>query len=49
MLNAYANTDPELMKKCTSKFCVKYLDNEVIFKYTYIYIHIIIIIIKYFI
>ncbi|KAG4104656.1 TPR-like protein [Neocallimastix lanati (nom. inval.)] len=30
MLNAYANTDPELMKKCTSKFCVKYLDNEVV-------------------
>jgi len=30
MLNAYANNDPELMNKCTSKFCVKYLDNEVV-------------------
>jgi len=30
MLNAYANNDPELMNKSTSKFCVKYLDNEVV-------------------
>jgi len=30
MLNAYANSDAELMNKCTTKFCVKYLDNEVV-------------------
>jgi len=30
MLNAYANNDSELMNKSTSKFCVKYLDNEVV-------------------
>jgi len=30
MLNAYANSDQELMNKCTSSFCVKYLDNEVV-------------------
>jgi len=30
MLNAYANSDIELMNKCSTKFCVKYLDNEVV-------------------
>ncbi|ORX60050.1 TPR-like protein [Piromyces finnis] len=30
MLNAYANNDAELMNKSTTKFCVKYLDNEVV-------------------
>jgi len=30
ILNAYANSDPELMNKATSSFSVKYLDNEVV-------------------
>jgi len=30
MLNAYANSDVELMNKASSKFCVKYLDNEIV-------------------
>jgi len=30
MLNAYANSDAELMNKSTTSFCVKYLDNEVV-------------------